>query len=48
LAKLTAVTSLRSLSFFHPSLGMKGFDGSGFAALKALPKLERLTIGGGH
>ncbi len=25
---------------------MKGFDGSGFAALKALPKLERLTIAG--
>lgn len=46
LAKLTALTSLRSLSFFHPSFGMKGFDGSGFAALKALPKLERLTIAG--
>ncbi len=46
LAKLTALTSLRSLSFFHPSFGMKGFDGSGFAALKSLPKLERLTIAG--
>ena len=46
LAKLTALTSLRSLSFFHPSFGMKGFDGSGFAALKALPNLERLTIAG--
>ena len=46
LAKLTALTNLRSLSFFHPSFGMKGFDGSGFAALKALPKLERLTIAG--
>ncbi len=46
LANLTALTSLRSLSFFHPSFGMKGFDGSGFAALKALPKLERLTIAG--
>ena len=46
LAKLTGLTSLRSLSFFHPSFGMKGFDGSGFAALKALPKLERLTIAG--
>ena len=46
LAKLTALTSLRSLSFFHPSFGMKGFDGSGFAALKALTKLERLTIAG--
>ena len=46
LAKFTALTNLRSLSFFHPSYGMKGFDGSGFAALKALPKLERLTIAG--
>ena len=46
LARLTALTSLRSLSFFHPSFGMKGFDGSGFAALKSLPKLERLTIAG--
>ena len=46
LAMLTALTNLRSLSFFHPSFGMKGFDGSGFAALKALPKLERLTIAG--
>ena len=32
--------------FLPPSIGMKGFDGSGFAALKALPKLERLTIAG--
>ncbi len=46
LAKFTALTSLKSLSFFHPSFGMKGFDGSGYAALKALPKLERLTIAG--
>jgi hypothetical protein len=46
LAKLAALTNLRSLSFFHPSFGMKGFDGSGFAALKALPNLERLTIAG--
>lgn len=46
LAKFTALSSLRSLSFFHPSFGMKGFDGSGFAALKALPKLERLTVAG--
>ncbi|HLQ44638.1 MAG TPA: alpha/beta hydrolase fold domain-containing protein [Planctomycetaceae bacterium] len=46
LAKLTALTNLRSLSFFHPSFGMKGFNGSGFAALKVLPKLERLTIAG--
>jgi len=46
LSKLTALTNLRSLSFFHPSFGMKGFDGSGFAALKGLPNLERLTIAG--
>ena len=46
LAKLTALTNLRSLSFFHPSFGMKGFEGSGFSALKTLPKLERLTIAG--
>lgn len=46
LAKLTTLTKLRSLSFFHPSFGMKGFDGSGFAALKSLPNLERLTIAG--
>ena len=46
LAKFAALTNLRSLSFFHPSFGMKGFDGSGYAALKALPKLERLTIAG--
>lgn len=46
LVTLTALANLRSLSFFHPSFGMKGFDGSGFAVLKALPKLERLTIAG--
>jgi len=46
LAKFAALINLRSLSFFHPSFGMKGFDGSGFAALKALPQLERLTIAG--
>ncbi|HVV99749.1 MAG TPA: prolyl oligopeptidase family serine peptidase, partial [Planctomycetaceae bacterium] len=46
LAALTALTSLRSLAFFHPSFGMKDFDGSGFGALKSLPHLERLTIAG--
>jgi len=46
LAKLTALTRLKSLAFFHPSFGMKGFNGSGYAALKALPKLEKLTIAG--
>jgi hypothetical protein len=46
LAHFTALTGLRSISLFHPSFGMKGFDGSGFAALKSLPKLEKLTIAG--
>ena len=46
LVGFTALTSLKSLSFFHPSFGMKGFDGSGFGALKALPQLERLTVAG--
>jgi hypothetical protein len=46
LAKLVVLSNLRSLSFFHPSFGMKGFDGRGFAALKGLPRLQRLTIAG--
>jgi hypothetical protein len=46
LAQFTALTKLRSLSFFHPSFGMKGFNGSGYAALRELPQLERLTIAG--
>ncbi len=46
LAGFAVLKNLRSLAFFHPSLDLKGFDGSGFAALKALPKLERLTIAG--
>lgn len=46
LAGFAALKNLKSLSFFHPSLDLKGFDGSGYAALKALPKLERLTIAG--
>ncbi len=46
LAGFAAFKNLRSLAFFHPSLGMPGFNGSGFAALKALPKLEKLTIAG--
>ncbi len=46
LAKLTVFSNLRSLAFFHPSYGMKGFDGHGFAALKGMTKLERLTIAG--
>ena len=46
LVHFTPFTSLRSLALFHPSFGMKGFDGSGFAALKSLPKLEKLTVAG--
>jgi hypothetical protein len=46
LAGFAAFKNVRTLSFFHPSLDLKGFTGEGFAALKALPKLERLTIAG--
>jgi hypothetical protein len=46
LAPLAAFRNVRSMSFFHPSLDVKGFDGSGFSVLKELPKLERLTIAG--
>ncbi len=46
LAGFAALPNLRSLSFFHPSFGMKGFDGSGYATLKSLAKLEKLTIAG--
>jgi hypothetical protein len=46
LKHLAALTSLRSASFYHISLKMKGFTGAGFAHMKTLPKLERLTIAG--
>src|SRR5688572_18668537 len=46
LKHLAALASLRSASFYHISLKMKGFTGAGFAHLKACPKLERLTIAG--
>lgn len=46
LKNLTALTSLKSAAFFHTSFGMKGFTGTGFGHLKALPKLERLTVAG--
>jgi hypothetical protein len=46
LAGFAKLKNLRSLSFFHPSLDLKGFDGSGYAALKDLPKLEKLTVAG--
>lgn len=41
-----AFTALKSASFFHPSLKLKGFNGSGFANLKELPNLQRLTVAG--
>jgi hypothetical protein len=46
LAGFAAFKNVKGMSFYHPSLDVKGFDGSGFAALKDLPKLERLTIAG--
>lgn len=41
-----AFKNVKSMSFYHPSLDIKGFTGAGFAALKELPKLEKLTIAG--
>ncbi|HEX7901754.1 MAG TPA: hypothetical protein VF950_28600 [Planctomycetota bacterium] len=46
LAGFAVFKNVKGMSFFHPSLDVKGFDGSGFVALKELPKLERLTIAG--
>ena len=46
LAALTTLTNLRSASFFHIAFPDQGFTGAGFAAFKALPKLERLTVAG--
>ena len=46
LAGFAALKNLKSIAFFHPSLDLKEFNGSGYAALKDLPKLERLTIAG--
>lgn len=46
LAGFAVFKNAKSMAFYHPSLDVKGFDGSGFAALKELPKLERLTIAG--
>lgn len=46
LAGFAALKNLKSLAFFHPSLDLKEFNGSGYAALKDLPKLEKLTIAG--
>lgn len=46
LSQFTSLKKLKSMSFFHPALGIKDFDGHGFAALKALPELRTLTIAG--
>ncbi|MFA6545712.1 MAG: hypothetical protein WCS99_14945 [Limisphaerales bacterium] len=46
LKHLAALTNLRSASFFHIAFPDKGFTGAGFAALKTLPKLDRLTVAG--
>lgn len=46
LAKLAALGSLKAVAFFHLSIKMDGFTGKGFAAWKALPHLERLTVAG--
>lgn len=40
------LVNLRSLAFFHISFQLPGFTGAGFAHLKSLPKLERLTVAG--
>jgi hypothetical protein len=46
LARLAGLTSLRSAAFFHLSFRLEGFTGKGFAAWKALPRLEKLTVAG--
>ncbi len=46
LKHLATLTNLQRASFFHISFGMKGFTGAGFAHLKPLAKLERLTVAG--
>jgi hypothetical protein len=46
LARLAALKSLRSASFFHLSFRLEGFTGKGFAAWKALPHFEKLTVAG--
>lgn len=46
LKHLGALISLKSLAFFHLSFNMKGFTGAGFAHLKPLTRLEKLTVAG--
>jgi hypothetical protein len=46
LKHLTALTNLRSASFFHLSFRMEGLTGTGLGHLKDCPKLEKLTVAG--
>ncbi len=46
LARLAALSKLRSAAFFHLSFRLEGFTGQGFEAWKSLPHLERLTVAG--
>jgi hypothetical protein len=46
LKKLAALSNLKSASFYHLSLKMEGFTGTGFAVFKECPKFERLTVAG--
>lgn len=46
LAQLAALTNLKQIKFFHTSLKRDDFTGAGFAALKSLPNLRRLTVAG--
>ena len=43
---LAVLKAVKAISFFHLSFGMKGFTGVGFGHLKALPRLEKLTVAG--
>jgi acetyl esterase len=40
------ITSLKVISFMHPSSKVKGFNGRGLAALKAIPELRHISIAG--
>jgi hypothetical protein len=44
--QLAGLTQLKSLALYHPALQRKEFTGKGLAALKGLPRLERLIYAG--
>jgi hypothetical protein len=46
LAQFTKFPKLNQIKFFHTSLKRKDFNGSGLAALAAIPNLRRLTVAG--